>query len=53
MTTHVSLLLALLVFAAPASAQRLSGDVIPEHYTLWFAPDLENATFRAQPMTLA
>ena len=48
MSTSVSLLLALLVFAAPASAQRLSGDVVPEHYMLWFAPDLENATFRGR-----
>ena len=48
MNTHVSLLLALLVFASPASAQRLSGDIVPEHYTLWFAPDLENATFQGR-----
>ena len=48
MNTHVSLLLALLVFAAPAATQRLSGDAIPEHYTLWFAPDLEKATFRGR-----
>ncbi len=41
-------LLTLLVLAAPASAQRLSGDVVPEHYTLWFAPDLENATFQGR-----
>jgi aminopeptidase N len=27
-------------------AQRLTGTVIPEHYALWFAPDLEKATFR-------
>ena len=32
------ILLALLVLAAPAAAQRLSGDVVPDHYTLWFAP---------------
>ncbi|MBI2828113.1 MAG: M1 family metallopeptidase [Acidobacteria bacterium] len=43
-----SLLLALLLFAAPASAQRLSRNVTPEHYTLWFAPDLESATFRGR-----
>ena len=40
--------LALLLFAAPAAAQRLSGDVTPEHYTLWFAPNLDNATFRGR-----
>jgi aminopeptidase N len=33
---------------SPAAAQRLSGAVIPEHYTLWFAPDLANATFRGR-----
>jgi aminopeptidase N len=39
----------LLFFAAsPAAAQRLSGTVIPEHYTLWFAPDLAKATFRGR-----
>ena len=48
MSTHVSRLLALLVFAAPASAQRLSGDVVPERYALWFSPDLENAAFRGR-----
>ena len=48
MNVHVSLLLSLLVFAAPAAAQRLSGDAVPEHYTLWFAPDLETATFRGR-----
>jgi aminopeptidase N len=41
------LVVALLAVAAPAAAQRLSGEAIPEHYTLWFAPDLEAATFRA------
>ena len=30
----------------PAAAQRLADNVIPEHYTLWFAPDLEKETFR-------
>jgi len=38
----------LLLLAAPAGAQRLSGNVAPEHYTLWFAPDLATATFRGR-----
>ena len=42
------LLLVLFAFAAPAGAQRLSGTVVPEHYTLWFGPDLANATFRGR-----
>jgi aminopeptidase N len=37
-----------LVVAAPATAQRLSDTVVPEHYTLWFAPDLEKETFRGR-----
>ena len=37
-----------LLLAAPASAQRLTATAIPEHYTLWFAPDLETATFRGR-----
>jgi aminopeptidase N len=41
-------LAALFLFAAPAMAQRLSGTVIPEHYTLWFAPDLAKETFRGR-----
>ncbi len=36
----------LTVGSAPAGAQRLSGDVVPEHYTLWFAPDLATNSFR-------
>ena len=48
MSTRIWLLLALLVLAPPASAQRLSDDIVPEHYTLWFAPDLENATFQGR-----
>ena len=34
--------------APPAAAQRLPDSVVPEHYTLWFAPDLEKATFRGR-----
>lgn len=34
--------------ALPASAQRLPEGVTPEHYTLWFAPDLASATFRGK-----
>jgi aminopeptidase N len=35
-----------LLLAPPALAQRLSGDVVPDHYNLWFAPDLATDTFR-------
>lgn len=35
----------LLAPGRPAQAQRLSGDVLPEHYTLTLAPDLKAATF--------
>ena len=37
-----------LLCAAPAYAQRLPDTVVPEHYTLWFAPDLEKETFRGR-----
>ena len=40
--------LALSFSSVPASAQRLSAAVVPEHYTLWFAPDLQQATFRGR-----
>ena len=38
----------LLACAGSVYAQRLSGAVIPTHYTLWFAPDLQKATFRGR-----
>jgi aminopeptidase N len=46
---NVLVLLALILGAAqPADARRLSDAVIPEHYTLWFAPDLATQTFRGR-----
>ena len=36
------------VLAAPAAGQRLSTAIVPEHYALWFAPDLQSATFRGR-----
>ena len=45
---HALLLLALVLAAAPARAQRLTDAVVPEHYTLWFAPDLARETFRGR-----
>jgi aminopeptidase N len=44
----VAVLPAILLPASPALAQRLPGGVIPEHYTLWFAPDLRAHTFRSR-----
>ena len=41
-------LLVLLSIATPVAAQRLSGMVTPERYTLWFAPDLQKDTFRGR-----
>jgi puromycin-sensitive aminopeptidase len=32
----------------PAAAQRLPDTVVPERYTLWFAPDLDKETFRGR-----
>ena len=43
-----ALLILLLFAASPATAQRLPTTVIPEHYSLWFAPDLVKATFRGR-----
>jgi len=37
-----------LTCASAAAAQRLPDSVIPEHYSLWFAPDLEKETFRGR-----
>src|SRR4051812_3585156 len=39
---------ALCLLPAPALAQRLPAGVSPSHYTLWFAPDLANRTFRGR-----
>ena len=36
------------VHVPPATAQKLPDTVVPDHYTLWFAPDLEKATFRGR-----
>ncbi len=47
-TAVAALALCLAVLPAlPAAAQRLPAGVTPDHYTLWFAPDLGAATFRA------
>ena len=48
MRQFVLAVLALMVPASAAIAQRLLTGVTPTHYTLWFAPDLERATFRAR-----
>jgi aminopeptidase N len=44
----VLLAAAILLTAVPAAAQRLSDTVVPEHYSLWFAPDLDKETFRGR-----
>lgn len=36
------------VLTSPAFAQRLPGTVIPDHYTLWFAPDFQKDNFRGR-----
>jgi aminopeptidase N len=38
----------LLLFAPRAGAQRLATTAVPEHYTLWFAPDFQKDTFRGR-----
>src|SRR5262245_21599390 len=48
MRKFVLAVLALMVTASPAIAQRLPSGATPTHYTLWFAPDLERATFRGR-----
>src|SRR5678816_3697279 len=40
--------LALMVTASAAVGQRLPAGATPSHYNLWFAPDLERATFRGR-----
>jgi puromycin-sensitive aminopeptidase len=40
--------LALFLTCLPAAAQRLPANVSPDRYTLWFAPDLNSATFRGR-----
>jgi aminopeptidase N len=37
-----------LTAASAAMAQRLPGGVSPQHYELWFAPDLDKETFRGR-----
>jgi aminopeptidase N len=37
-----------LAFALPATAQRLPSTVVPDNYTLWFAPDLQKDIFRGR-----
>ena len=46
---RTTLAMALLLTSASAGwAQRLPTSAVPTHYTLWFAPDLKNATFRGR-----
>ena len=45
---HSTLVVLFLITSVPAFAQRLPGGVTPTHYDLWFAPDLEKATFRGR-----
>jgi aminopeptidase N len=46
--SRLSVLILVVLAASPALAQRLSGTVTPEHYTLWFAPSLKEETFRGK-----
>jgi len=48
MRVPLAVLALFLLSCVGASAQRLNGDVIPEHYGLWFAPDLAAATFKGR-----
>ncbi len=46
-----TLVLSLAILTLPtgaALAQRLPTNISPTHYALWFAPDLQNATFRGR-----
>src|SRR5688572_27700941 len=48
MTRALHVLFIALIVAAPAAAARLPRVVVPDHYTLWFAPDLREETFRGR-----
>src|SRR5205814_1886046 len=48
MRKFVLALAVLALSTATALAQRLPVTVTPTHYSLWFAPDLQNATFRGR-----
>ena len=45
---RVVLIALLLAAASEAAAQRLPGTAVPEHYTLWFAPDFGTDTFQGK-----
>ncbi|MEO8680364.1 MAG: M1 family metallopeptidase [Vicinamibacterales bacterium] len=47
MRTSLLILICCLI-GVPAGAQRLPKIATPEHYTLWFAPDLDKETFRGR-----
>ena len=48
MRKFVFALAVLALWTDAAFAQRLPVTVTPTHYTLWFAPDLQKATFRGR-----